>query len=63
MTRLYLFVQFLALLQPLVLSPYAVRADPKVDQCLALGSISEIAKCFDPLTVGRPSLSQEHIYS
>jgi len=63
MTRRYLLVRFLALLQPRLFSPGTVRADPKVDQCLALGTISQIAKCLDPLTVGHSSLSQEHMYS
>jgi hypothetical protein len=40
-------VRFLALLQPL-----ASHIDPKVDQCLSLGSISQIANCLDPFTVG-----------
>ena len=63
MNSLYLFVQFLALLQPLVLSPYAVRADPKVDQCLALGTISLIANCLNPFTVSHSYLSQQHLYN
>jgi hypothetical protein len=60
MTSLYLFVRFLALL-PLTFSPHAVRADPKVDQCLSLGTISQIANCLDPFTVGHSSLSQKVI--
>jgi len=63
MTRLYLFIRFLTLLQPLIFGPCAVCADPKVDQCLALGTISQIANCLDPLTVSHSSLSQEHMYS
>jgi hypothetical protein len=61
MTRLYLFVQFLALLQPLIFSPHAVRADPKVDECLALGTISQIANCLMPFMVSHSSLSQKHV--
>jgi len=57
MTRLYLLVRFLALLQPLIFGPYTVHADPKVDQCLALGTISEIANCLDAFRVGHSSLS------
>lgn len=58
MTSLSLFVQFLVLLQPLaIFNPYVVRADPKVDQCLSLGLISQIANCLGPFTVGHSSLS------
>ena len=57
MTGLYSFVRFLALLQPLTFSPHTVRADPKVDQCLSLGAISQIANCLDPFTVSHSSLS------
>ena len=63
MTSLYSFVRFLVLLQPLTFSPHTVRADPKVDQCLSLGAISQIANCLDPFTVSHSSLSQEHMYN
>jgi hypothetical protein len=62
MTSLYLFVRFLALI-PLTFSPHAVRADPKVDECLAFGTISQIANCLDPFTVGHSSLSQQFVYN
>ena len=57
MTYFAFLVQFLALLHPLAFSPHIVRADPKVDQCLSLGAISQIADCLDAFIVGHSSLS------
>lgn len=57
MTSFYLFIRFLVLFQQLTFSPRAVSADPKVDQCLSLGLISQIANCLDPFIVSHPSIS------
>ena len=63
MTSLHLFVRLFALLQPLIFGLHAVRADPKIDQCLSLGTLSQIVNCLTPFTVGPSSLSQEHMYN
>ena len=64
-TSFYLLIRLLALLQQLTFNTRAVSADPKVDQCLALGLISQIANCLDPFIVSHSSLSlsQEHMYN
>lgn len=56
-TSFYLLIRFLALLQQLTFNLRVVSADPKVDQCLALGLISQIANCLDPFIVSHSCLS------
>ncbi len=57
MTSFYLSIRFLALLQQLTFNLRAVSADPKVEQCVSLGLISQIANCLDPFIVSHSSLS------
>ena len=61
MISFYFFLQFLAPLQSLVSSRHVVRA--KVDQCLSLGSVSQIANCLDPFTVGHSFVFLRNIFS
>lgn len=65
LTSFYLLIRFLALLQQLTFNLRVVSADPKVDQCLALGLISQIANCLDPFIVSHSclSFSEEHMYN
>ena len=63
MTAFRFLVQSLALLYPLALSLHVVRADPKLDLCFALGTVSVIAGCLDPFIVGDSPLPLRNAYT
>ena len=63
MTAFRFLVQSLAFLHILAFSPHIVRADPQLDPCFSLGTVSAIAGCLDPFIVGYSSLPLRNAYT